>query len=98
MAEMAKILSPGKTVLLPDLEAGCSLADDCPAEAFEDFVDQYPDHEVISYINCSSEVKALSDIICTSSNAERVLASIPGLFSRPIATWAITCRRRPGGT
>jgi quinolinate synthase len=77
MAEMAKILSPGKTVLLPDLEAGCSLADDCPAEAFEDFIDQYPDHEVISYINCSSEVKALSDIICTSSNAERVLASIP---------------------
>lgn len=77
MAEMAKILSPEKTVLLPDLEAGCSLADDCPAEAFEDFIAQHPDHEVISYINCSSEVKALSDIICTSSNAERVLASIP---------------------
>ena len=82
MAEMAKILSPGKTVLLPDLEAGCSLADDCPAEAFEDFISQYPGHTVISYINCSSEVKALSDIICTSSNAERVLASIPA--ERPV--------------
>jgi quinolinate synthase len=82
MAEMAKILSPKKTVLLPDIEAGCSLADDCPAEAFEDFINQHPDHAVISYINCSSEVKALSDIICTSSNAERVLASIPA--ERPI--------------
>ena len=82
MAEMAKILSPEKTVLLPDLEAGCSLADDCPAEAFEDFISQHPNHEVISYINCSSEVKALSDIICTSSNAERVLASISA--ERPI--------------
>jgi quinolinate synthase len=77
MAEMAKILSPEKTVLLPDLEAGCSLADDCPAEAMEDFISRHPGHAVISYINCSSEVKALSDIICTSSNAERVLASIP---------------------
>ncbi len=82
MAEMAKILSPEKTVLLPDLEAGCSLVDDCPAEAFEDFINRYPDHEVVSYINCSTEVKALSDIICTSSNAERVLASIPE--DRPI--------------
>ncbi|MFB0517493.1 MAG: quinolinate synthase NadA [Candidatus Neomarinimicrobiota bacterium] len=82
MAEVVKILNPGKTVLLPDLEAGCSLADDCPAEAFQDFIERYPDHEVVVYINSSAEAKALSDIICTSSNAEQVLASIPE--DRPI--------------
>lgn len=77
MAEVAKILSPEKTILLPDPEAGCSLVDTCPEDLFRDYINQYPDHEVVSYINSSIEVKALSDIICTSSNAERVLASIP---------------------
>jgi quinolinate synthase len=77
MAEIAKILNPEKAVLLPDPEAGCSLADDCPTEAFEDFIERNPGHVVVSYVNCTAEVKALSDILCTSSNAERVLASIP---------------------
>ena len=66
MAETAKILNPNKKVLLPDLTAGCSLADSCPADAFSKFKAQYPDHMVISYINCSAEIKALSDLICTS--------------------------------
>src|SRR5580704_16768613 len=69
MAETAKILNPNTPVLLPDLKAGCSLADGCPADAFRQFRERYPDHLAISYINCSAEVKALSDIICTSSNA-----------------------------
>ena len=69
MAETAKILSPEKTVLIPDLDAGCSLADACPAEAFAAFRAEHPDHYVVSYINCSAAVKAQSDIICTSSNA-----------------------------
>jgi quinolinate synthase len=77
MAETAKILNPGKKVLLPDLEAGCSLADSCPAPEFKKFKDKYPDHIVISYINCSAEVKALSDIICTSSNAVKIVESLP---------------------
>jgi quinolinate synthase len=77
MAETAKILSPGKTVVIPDLDAGCSLADRCPAEQFGEWLKQYPDHEVVSYINCSAAVKALSTIICTSSNAVRVVESIP---------------------
>ncbi len=77
MAETAKILNPGKKVLLPDLKAGCSLADSAPAGLFKAFRDQYPDHIVISYINCSAEIKALSDIICTSSNAEKILESLP---------------------
>lgn len=77
MAETAKILNPGRTVLLPDLEAGCSLADSCPPDQFRAFVNQYPDHTVISYINTSAEVKALTDIICTSSNAARVIDSVP---------------------
>ena len=77
MAETAKILNPGKKVLLPDLEAGCSLADSCPAGAFSDFKKKYPGHIVISYINCSAEVKALSDIICTSSNAVKIVDSLP---------------------
>ena len=79
MAETAKILNPTRLVLLPDLKAGCSLADGCPAEVFKAFCGQYPDHLVISYINCSAEVKALSDIICTSSNAEKIIRQIsPG--------------------
>jgi quinolinate synthase len=77
MAETAKILNPTKLVLLPDLNAGCSLADGCPAILFKQFRDKYPDHIVISYINCSAEVKALSDIICTSSNAEKIVRQIP---------------------
>ena len=77
MAETAKIVNPHKQVLLPDLNAGCSLADSCPAPQFELFVRTHPNHVVISYINCSAGVKALSDIICTSSNAERIIRQIP---------------------
>ncbi len=75
MAETAKILNPNKIVLLPDLEAGCSLADSCPAPDFKIFKDKYPEHKVITYINCSAEVKALSDVICTSSNALKIVES-----------------------
>lgn len=77
MAETAKILNPTKTVLLPDMDAGCSLADNCPPDAFRAFIDAHPDHKVVTYINCSVEVKAMSDIICTSSNAEAIINSIP---------------------
>ncbi len=77
MAETAKILSPNKTVLLPDIEAGCSLADDCPAEEFQKFREENPDHYVVSYINCTAEVKAQSDLICTSSNAVSLVEKIP---------------------
>lgn len=77
MAETAKILNPSKKVLLPDLKAGCSLADSAPGPLFKAFREKHPDHIVVSYINCSAEVKALSDIICTSSNAEKIIESIP---------------------
>jgi quinolinate synthase len=77
MAETAKILNPEKKVLLPDLKAGCSLADSAPADLFRAFREANPDHLVISYINCSAEIKALSDIICTSSNAEKIIESLP---------------------
>ena len=77
MAETAKILNPHKKVLLPDLNAGCSLADSAPADLFKKFKDQYPDHLVITYINCSAGMKAQSDIICTSSNAETIINSLP---------------------
>ena len=77
MAETAKILCPEKTVVLPDLEAGCSLADSCPADTFEEFVNTNPDHIVITYINCSADVKALTVIVCTSSNALKIVESIP---------------------
>ncbi len=77
MAETAKILSPQKTVVLPDLDAGCSLADDCPAEAFAAFREQHPDHVVVSYINCTAAVKAQSDLICTSSNAVDLVRQLP---------------------
>lgn len=77
MAETAKILNPTKTVLLPDLKAGCSLADACPADQLKLLKARYPHHLVVSYINCSAAVKAESDIICTSSNAERIIRSIP---------------------
>jgi quinolinate synthase len=69
MAETAKIVNPEKTVVLPDLNAGCSLADACPANRLQVFIDQHPGHKVVSYINCSAGVKAISDVICTSSNA-----------------------------
>lgn len=77
MAETAKILNPSKRVFLPDLNAGCSLADSCPPEAFRKLKEQYPDHVVVTYINCSAEIKTLSDVVCTSSNAEKVINSIP---------------------
>ena len=77
MAETAKILNPTKKVILPDLYAGCSLSDSCPPEQFKDFVAQHPDHVIVSYINCSAEIKALSDIICTSSNALKIIDAIP---------------------
>ena len=77
MAETAKILNPDKKVLLPDLKAGCSLADSAPADLFKKFRDKYPDHVVITYINCSAGMKALSDVICTSSNAEAIINSFP---------------------
>jgi quinolinate synthase len=77
MAETAKILNPHKLVLLPDLEAGCSLADSCPPREFAEFKQRHPDHLVISYINCTAEIKALSDIICTSSNAVKIVQQLP---------------------
>ena len=82
MAETAKILNPGRTVIVPDINAGCSLSESAPAGAFSAFLDQHPDHLVVSYINCSAAVKAMSDIICTSSNAVRVVNSLPA--DRPI--------------
>ncbi len=77
MAETAKILSPKKKVLLPDLKAGCSLADSCPPHLFAKFKEQYPDHLVITYVNCTAELKAMSDIVCTSSNAVQIVQSLP---------------------
>ncbi|MFA8451690.1 MAG: quinolinate synthase NadA [Bacteroidales bacterium] len=77
MAETAKILNPDKLVVLPDLEAGCSLADSCPTEDFRDFKAKYPEHIVISYINCSSGIKTLSDVICTSGNAVKLVEAFP---------------------
>ena len=77
MAETAKILSPKKKVLLPDMNAGCSLADSCKSQDFKAFKERYPDHTVISYVNTTAEIKALSDIICTSSNAEKIVQSLP---------------------
>ncbi|NES71871.1 MAG: quinolinate synthase NadA, partial [Okeania sp. SIO2D1] len=77
MAETAKILNPDKLVLLPDAEAGCSLADSCPPQEFAKFKASHPGHLVVSYINCSAEIKAMSDIICTSSNAVKIVSQIP---------------------
>ena len=77
MAETAKILNPTRTVLLPDMEASCSLAESCKAEEFAKFKAEHPDHMVISYINCSAEIKALSDLICTSGNAEKLVRALP---------------------
>ena len=77
MAETAKILSPNKKVLLPDLKAGCSLSDSCPPRLFAKFKEKYPDHMVITYVNCTAELKAMSDIVCTSSNAVQIVESLP---------------------
>lgn len=77
MAETAKILNPERKVLIPDITADCSLSRSCPADAFAKFKAQYPDHMVISYVNCSAEIKALSDLICTSGNAEKLVNSLP---------------------
>ncbi len=77
MAETAKILNPGKKVVMPDAKAGCSLADSCPPVLFKKFIEAHPGHTVISYINCTAEIKALSDIICTSSNAVKIVESLP---------------------
>jgi len=77
MAETAKILNPSRKVLLPDLKAGCSLSDSCPPALFKKFKEKYSDHLVISYINCSAEIKVLSDVICTSSNAQKIVESFP---------------------
>lgn len=77
MAETAKILNPKKKVLLPDLKAGCSLAESCPPDLFKKLLDQHPDHVVITYVNCSAEIKAMSDIVCTSSNAVKIVNSVP---------------------
>jgi len=79
MAETAKILNPGRTVVLPDLEAGCSLASGCPADRFAAWIARYPSAFVVSYINCTAEVKALSDVIVTSSNAEKIVRTIPSV-------------------
>lgn len=77
MAETAKILNPQRKVILPDMEASCSLAESCKAEDFAKFKAEHPDHMVISYVNCSAEIKALSDLICTSGNAEKLVRSLP---------------------
>ena len=77
MAETVKIINPEKKILLPDLKAGCSLADSCPPSLFKSFIKKYPKAVVVSYINCSAEIKAMSDVICTSSNAKAVIDSIP---------------------
>ncbi len=77
MAETAKILNPTKKVLVPDVHAGCSLADGCPPDQFREFLNLYPNHKVVTYINCSAEIKTLSDYVCTSSNAVKVINAIP---------------------
>ena len=77
MAETAKILSPNKKVILPDLKAGCSLADSCPADEFAKFKAKHPDHIVVSYVNCTAELKTMTDIVCTSTNAVQIIESIP---------------------
>ena len=77
MAETAKLLNPSRKVVLPDLKAGCSLADSCPPDQFKAFIEAHPDHKVVTYVNCTAEVKALSDIVCTSSNAVDIINSFP---------------------
>jgi len=100
MAETAKILNPTKIVVVPDLEAGCSLADGCPAPVFAKWLEKYPGHKVVSYINCSAEVKALSDVICTSSNAVKIVKALAGekiVFApdRYLGAWVSKQANRP---
>jgi len=100
MAETAKILNPTKIVVVPDLEAGCSLADGCPAPVFAKWLEQFPGHKVVSYINCSAEVKALSDVICTSSNAVKIVKALAGekiVFApdRYLGAWVAKQANRP---
>jgi quinolinate synthase len=100
MAETAKILNPGRQVVVPDLEAGCSLADGCPADEFGAWLEQYPDHKVVTYINTSAAVKAMSDLICTSSNAVQMLqhfAGQPVVFApdRHLGRWVARQANRP---
>jgi quinolinate synthase len=99
MAETAKMLSPKKKILLPDLKAGCSLADSCPPHLFRKFKEKYPDHVVVSYINCTAELKTLTDICCTSSNAEIVINSIPkdrGIIFAPDRNLGAFLRKKTG--
>lgn len=77
MGETAKILSPGKRVFIPDMKAGCSLADSCPADEFEHFINEHPNHTVLSYVNTTAAVKALTDIVVTSTNAKQIVDSLP---------------------
>ena len=100
MAETAKILNPSRTVVVPDLKAGCSLADGCPAEAFRGFVDEHKGAAVVTYINSSAEVKAMSDLICTSSNAVKMVqhfADRPVIFApdRHLGRWVAQLAKRP---
>jgi quinolinate synthase len=100
MAETAKILNPACTVVIPDMAAGCSLADGCPAGAFRDFIDEHPGAKVVTYINTSAEVKALSDLVCTSSNAVKMVEHFKGepiIFApdRHLARWVAQQAQRP---
>jgi quinolinate synthase len=100
MAETAKILNPSRKVVMPDLEAGCSLADGCPAHEFREFLKRYPGHKVVTYINTSAEVKAMSDLICTSSNAVKMLQHLAGepvVFApdRHLGRWVAQQANRP---
>lgn len=99
MAETAKMLNPHKKVLLPDLKAGCSLADSCPPPLFKKFKEKYPDHVVVSYINCTAELKTLTDICCTSSNAVAVINSVPadqGIIFAPDKNLGAYLKRKTG--
>lgn len=99
MAETAKILSPHKKVVLPDLKAGCSLSDSCPAPVFAKFKEKYPDHVVISYVNCTAELKTLTDICCTSSNAVHIVNSVPvekGILFAPDKNLAAYIEKKTG--
>jgi quinolinate synthase len=99
MAETAKMLNPSKTVVLPDLKAGCSLADSCPAPLFRKFKEKYPDHVVVSYINCTAELKTLTDICCTSTNSVHIIDSIPedkGIIFAPDRNLGMYLKKKTG--
>lgn len=99
MAETAKMLNPQKKVVLPDLKAGCSLADSCPPHLFRKFKEKYPDHVVVSYINCTAELKTLTDICCTSSNAEVIINSVPedkGIIFAPDKNLGMFLKKKTG--